>query len=149
MTEIPHKICTRCGIDKPLVDPETCKNNFYFRKDRNYCHTVCVLCDAVTKRKWRDDNPGYSKRKSRRWEELHPERVKFNKKKYRPIIRLIETKNRNELADSYLIKVIREQFDFQLQTIDIPKELIELKRASIILKRKIKNNEQTHSIQSL
>lgn len=46
-----------------------------------------------------------------------------------------EREQRENLSDNYVIRVIKKQFDFKIKTSEIPKEIIEIKKNNIKIKR--------------
>jgi len=89
MTEL--KICTKCGLLKPLSE-------FYKNKrGKNGLSSTCKGCNAeyaktcnakhkekrnAQSREWRLNNLERSKATEKQWKEANPERVKENRKKY-------------------------------------------------------------------
>lgn len=111
-------------------------------------------------RKWRLNNPEKNrdaqkrsdakperKEKKRKrmakWRELNPlQQKQIAKKSYvkrADIINSVRRKTTDELSDEYVIDVLRKQTKYSLNVADISKELIELKRSSLQIKRQIKN----------
>jgi hypothetical protein len=72
------------------------------------------------------------------------EKVRAKNRKYREEVFINkERANREHLNDSYVVCVIKKQFNYQIKTEEIPKDLIEAKRNILKLKRitKTKNHE--------
>ena len=79
--------------------------------------------------------------KSKEWAKNNPDRVKEKMRQYKDNYWIEhEKQQRHNLEDCHVIKLIKKQTRFELKTEDISKELIELKRQSLLLKRTIKKN---------
>ena len=100
------------------------------------------------RKKYRQANKEKIKEQKKKYRQANKEKEKEQKKKYYQANKekILEYSkkycqdNRNKLADPYVIDIIRHQTNSMLKAKDIPQELIELKRNSLILKRKIKDN---------
>lgn len=72
------------------------------------------------------------------------DKVRMKMRKYREDVLIKKEKiDRDELVDSYIIRVIKKQFNYKIKTEQIPKDLIEAKRNNLKIKRitKTKKNE--------
>jgi hypothetical protein len=88
------------------------------------------------------NNTEEEKRKSLEWKRNNVEHVREYSRNFRAKYWLKhEQENRDNLADSYVVMVIKKQMQYGIKTKDIPKEIIELKRNSIKIKRKRKDYE--------
>jgi hypothetical protein len=77
--------------------------------------------------------------KSAEWKKKNPEKVRAFVKRYRANVQIHkERKWREELHDSYVIAIIKQQLGNKIKTKDIPKELIEIERIRIFIHRKLK-----------
>ena len=93
---------------------------------------------------------------SRAWKAAHPELVKgyakkardSNRPNYRRISRNWQRKSAATLTDGYVRGVLRNQatkrFGRSLPMASFPQELVEAKRAELLLARKIKNRKLKH-----
>lgn len=78
--------------------------------------------------------------KSSQWKQKNKDHVRKYARQYRDNILLEkERNNRKNLADQYVIAVIKKETNYILKTKDIPQQLIEIKRLQLKTKRSLKN----------
>lgn len=165
--DIPDKICSHCGDTKwyylakrktytciKLLNERNNKwrksNIDHFReKRRKYFHTKVDKAECYRKARERIlKNPDKvrkyeptekAKEKRKQYRILNAEKVRKWKKEHK-------TRQRKTLSNLYLKQVITQHTNLLFK--DIPQDLVEMKRNQILLKRKIKNNdnkEEQHS----
>jgi hypothetical protein len=132
------KICKKCNLSFEL-------SNFYYIEKRNYTDNYCKDCrklDWKIKRQIREQNlisQGYNS--------IHDYRIKKNPnyKKYcvirsRKYDKQYDSKRKKKgidlTSDYYIRELIKK--DKSMKGVQFPKELIELYRANLLLKRNIK-----------
>lgn len=95
----------------------------------------------VGQRQWlkRKDDPKYKEWRKKYWKESEEQRIKHSK-----VARKYHEKNRDTLADNYVISHIRQYTTLTKEDVLKSPELIELKRLSIKLKRALKDETQTN-----
>jgi hypothetical protein len=71
-------------------------------------------------------------------ESANTKRLTYLKKYREEVLIKKERKQRENLSDIYVIAVIKRQFNYKIKTSEIPKELIELKKNNIKIKRETK-----------
>jgi len=137
------KTCAKCNLTFELV-------NFYYFQKRNYTDNYCKYCrksDWKIKRQTREQNlisQGYNS--------IHDYRIKKNPnyKKYcvlrtRKYNKEYDSKRKKKgidlTSDYYIRQLIRK--DKSMKAIGIPKELIELYRANLLLKRNLNQFQTT------
>lgn len=82
------------------------------------------------------------RKKSAEWKLNNKERVKKYFRQYKDKVWIEhERQQRNNLADPYVIKVIKKETDYILKKKDIPSDLIEIKRLQLKTKRLLKNKQ--------
>lgn len=82
------------------------------------------------------------RKKSAEWKLNNKERVKKYARQYKDKVWIEhERQQRNNLADPYVIKVIKKETDYILKKKDIPSDLIEIKRLQLKTKRLLKNKQ--------
>lgn len=82
------------------------------------------------------------RKKSAEWKLNNKERVKKYVRQYKDKVWIEhERQQRNNLADPYVIKVIKKETDYILKKKDIPSDLIEIKRLQLKTKRLLKNKQ--------
>lgn len=88
-------------------------------------------------------NPNRKEVLKRVWQRVknNPKRIEYTKKYREKVLIQKERKAREELSDSYIVAIIKKRVGYKIKTSEIPKELIELKRNQIKIKRLTKNNE--------
>lgn len=152
------KVCTKCNVLKEIF-------LFSFRKERKSYRSVCKECEAKFSRDWRKNNIDKSRKAAREYSHLNKEsikkfrrdsgyykkyyqknktRISKNTKKYREKIgkdliirsRIYNKKSVDILSDGYIKHLIVKNSFFS-RTI-IPQNLINLKRYTILIKRKLK-----------
>lgn len=111
--------------------------NKKLEKDREY--------NSSGKRKLAyNSNPNKSEILKKRWIRIKNgdyEKVREKNRKYRENVLLKKEKiDREDLVDSYVIKIIKSQTKYKIHTKDIPTELIEIKRNTLKLKQFKKQN---------
>lgn len=126
------KICTKCGVEKPLSE---------YNKRKSGKHGVEAQCRDCRKqygRQYRKDNKEYVYRTIREWKINNP--VKVNEYKRRWRIRNIEySKKRREeaienLDGGYVLEKIRRQYGLSasdLKMSDATPDMIEMKRRNL------------------
>lgn len=78
--------------------------------------------------------------KSAQWKQKNKDHVRKYARQYRDNIWLEHERNqRKNLADQYIIAVIKKETNYILKTKDIPQQLIEIKRLQLKTKRSLKN----------
>ena len=89
-------------------------------------------------------NPNRGEVLKRNWQKVKdsPKRIEYNKKYREQVLIERKKKERDELTDAYVVKVIKKRLKYKLKTSEIPKELIELKRNQIKIKRLTKTTKQ-------
>ena len=125
-----------------------CKNGHLIHAGGFGKNGYCTACAVESVRRWREKNQDYNKNWREKnphyasmWRQLNPESnkkycarwAKNNQEKVQSLHRGRVV----EVADQYIADLM------QLKTSDIPKEIIELKRQHIILKREIKKWKQS------
>ena len=70
------KICTKCGIEKPLSE-------FYFRKDNNKYRNECKKCNNIISHNYNNKNRVKIIKNKKRYKKLFPWKIIFNKIKQR------------------------------------------------------------------
>lgn len=157
-----QEIVKVCKVHGELVKGQT----FTQKDNRGKSGSVyisCKKCLNISRKKYKlrnykktlEDARNYKKRhketlkeKSRIYRKLHPEiSLNWFKKKYKScavfrknyiLKQNVRTKKkRDELSDSYILKIIRRNSKI-LDTSDIPKDMIEAKRAHILALRALK-----------
>lgn len=82
------------------------------------------------------------RKKSAAWKSNNKERVKKYVRQYKDKVWIEhERQQRKNLADPYVIKVIKKETDYILKKKDIPSDLIEIKRLQLKTKRLLKNKQ--------
>lgn len=151
------KICTKCGVEKPLG--EYYKN----RRNKDGVHSYCISCVMHTSREWQRNNPenvretdlkyrlnNPEKRRAttreyyinnrekilasgRIWDRGNPEKKKKYRRKYAQSNheKMKESARRNteKLMPSYVRGLIIQQYN--IDTADITPETIEMKRRNL------------------
>jgi len=134
------KTCAKCNLTFKLA-------NFYYFKKRNYTDNYCKNCrkaDWKIKRQIREQNliqQGYNS--------IHDYRINKNPyykkycvikgRKYYKENDFIRKKKGIDLASDYYIRQLIKK-DKSLKGVQIPKELIELYRNNLLLKREIQKH---------
>lgn len=81
-----------------------------------------------------------SRERAKKYRINNPDKVRIKQRQYRERIwNEHEKEQRQKLEDVYLVRIIKKQTKYALKTQDIPKELIDIKRQSMKLKREIKS----------
>lgn len=147
------KVCRKCGFEKPLND--FYKNGSY----RSYRHCYCKECTKAVAKKnftWKRslenmlnnygeseiirtqhnllriksiENIIYHKKATRKWEKEHIQEHRQSRRKR-------ELKAQLELTDSYVVSTLCHKST--LKRADIPKSLVDIKRAYLMAQREIK-----------
>ena len=123
------KVCSHCKINKPNSSFYTQRRTS--RKGEVYydLRYVCIPCDKQLSRNKRKAG-GWKYEKARQGKgSKHAEYSKKNSQKHR-----------DEISDMYLKGLIVKK-DKHLTTEDVTDEMIELARARLILRRKIRENK--------
>ncbi len=88
-------------------------------------------------------------KRSARYKATHRDQEIKRMEKYRKenidSIRLKDQIERDTCDPKYVVRVIKKQTGFKVKTKDIPAELIEQKRITLLLKRQTKNNDNTNT----
>lgn len=120
------KTCSKCKCEKPLDA---------FSKDcraRDGLQYACKPCQAAAVKTWAKNNPDKCREKDKR-RGLLPSRKAY--------ARMKDKKRRDGLADVYVItRIVRKT---NIPRDQVPRELIELKKLHLAIKRKLKD-EQHH-----
>ena len=136
------KVCTKCGVEKPLGE-------YYKKKDCRYgVNSVCKVCRSKEANLYYENNKVKSKERTTRWRQENPERdresyrrrVNNNPEKERERYRIWVNNNpekarekgrrsRNRLMPSYVKSKIRRQYN--IDTANITPETIEMKRRNL------------------
>jgi len=164
---IPDKICPHCGDTRwyylakrniytcrKLIDERNNKwiksNIDHFReKKREYYHTKVDKAENYRKARERFLKDPDKVRKYERIEKVKEKRKQYrilNAEKVRKWTKEHKTRGRKTLSNLYLKQIIIQHTDLVFK--DVPQDLVEMKRNQILLKRKIKNNdnkEKQHS----
>jgi len=138
------KTCAKCNLTFELA-------NFYFlkRKGKSYCDNYCKECRKLD---WKIKRLEKEKRvKENGFTSLHNYRVttsekykaytKTQKRLYDKENDFIRKKKGIDLASDYYIRQLIKK-DKSMIGVQIPKELIELYRNNLLLKREVKNELQ-------
>lgn len=146
---MPEKPCTKCGTVKTL-------DNFSYRGN-GYLRSACRECDNKQKREYNKKNRlklnsdrmryYYANREAQiksnnEWKARNKSRVKFQRKEYHinnlEFEKRKDSDRRRNMATSYVKKLL-VQSGFPLSSIEIYPQLYEIKKLSVITKRKLKN----------
>ena len=153
------KTCLRCKIEKPL-------DNFYneaLRKDKK--SPYCKDCHRERKRLAKLTNPekisaqkhasylrniGTKKRYDKLYHAMHKEKKNAqsaiwknnNRDRYNQRCKMLHKRHRINLEDEYIKTRLMEKA-IAMKREDIPQELIELKRLTILIKRMVKDANKT------
>lgn len=130
--DIPDKMCIKCGFIKWRISKIGRK--------------ACVNCSNANARK--NHKKGSYKIKYDKNPELYRNLYKKRSKKYKELNKsILYTKNkdylakqREQLGDLYIKHILTKHCD-SLTFLDIPQELIEIKRKQLLLTRQINNHE--------
>jgi hypothetical protein len=106
------RACIRCNIVKPIRQFTKLK-----RKKKTWRSHTCKACQYIVNQKWAENNPDKVKEKSRRY----------------------ASKRVKELHDNYIIGNLVQTLKIKREQIKLMPELIEAKRAHLMLKRAIKH----------
>jgi hypothetical protein len=157
---ILHKTCSKCGESKGL-------EGFYKGSCKYARASYCKLCQKdnaikyeekvkkikTNRAKWCANNKEKYKSYTAKWRKENPEKIaswrKNNKEKIRDYNKKWREKNpdkyidyqakaREELKDSYILDLLKGGGE---KNIDIPQELIELKRIQLQIKREIRKQK--------
>jgi hypothetical protein len=152
---IPEKVCPHCNgtrwysrTTKEGVLIEICaiKKDEYNKKWRvKFPEKANAICKR-SKDKYKDTDEYKRKNRERvaKWNKANPEKTKLkikatvlrHKERYDEINRKTDKRLRETLHDCYMVRLIRGTTP-KLYLPNIPKELIDLKRKQILLKRQI------------
>lgn len=90
------------------------------------------------------------RQKVKEWRLANPDKVLNKMRNYRASKwNEIEREKTKNLDTSHIVKLIKKQTKFQIKTEDIPLELIDIKKQSLLLKRTIKKKENGNSTTNL
>jgi hypothetical protein len=132
--EIPDKICPHCGGIKWKIEYVKTKNGIKVKQR-------CALRGYERNLKWRISNSDKVKEYNIKSCKKRRDKGYFKTPKERERSRLISKNERDTLNNNYVYRRIFSDPEMKdLNRSDIPKDLIDLKRKQLILKRKIKNN---------
>lgn len=123
--ETSGKVCTKCGIKKPLGDFKKDKRKFSGRR------SACIVCEAEWRQKLARE------RYLRLRDELLAKAATWRALNQRIITNQVREKRqseRNDLHDNYVKRLLIDRTQ-RLKAKDIPEQLIELKRDQLLLKR--------------
>jgi hypothetical protein len=140
------KTCTKCGEEKELSE-------FYKDKTKSLgVRPSCKACNKEGEAKYRKENPDKIKERGAKYRKENPDKGKERGAKYRKENpdkgKETAARYRKELSSTYVKKILRKKFkkDFyinasQLIKIEIPEELIALKRIELACKRFVKQSK--------
>lgn len=100
-------------------------------RDPKFCHKQWLK---------RKDDPKYKEYRKKYWKENEEQRIKHSK-----VARKYHEKNRDTLADNYVISHIRQDTILTKEDVLKSPDLIELKRLSIKLKRQINEERKNNT----
>jgi hypothetical protein len=116
--------CCKCQVEKELN-----QENFYSYKSRlhrgilSYFRKECRVCYNIYMRSNLKKNNAKNKERKKEWDRKYNEKMK------------------NEMTDRYIVRLIkREDKSISIADLKKNKELIELYRLRLILKRQLKND---------
>lgn len=141
--EITTKICAKCKIEKEnhefTIDKYKTKLGF-----KKFLTPICKKCTVEKSKKWANENPKKAKERKVKWAKENPERVKISrqkrKKQHNEANKILNTRDRNNLADTYIVEKLVRSSNLTRKQIRQSPQLIELTRKIIQVKRKIKND---------
>ncbi len=141
-SEKKTKKCTKCGEVKEMDEFSNRKRNkdgkeFQCKKCLYEIHKKWIEKNII---KYRKQNNEKRKRKRRYYTEWKRKWRIRNKEKYLEYARKDTQKKVSKLTKSYIICVLKNRNDINSK--DIPQEMIEIKRRVIIIKRLIKQKRQ-------
>ena len=120
------KKCNRCNNNKDI-------SMFYKDKSqKNGIRSICKKCDDITTELWRDNNK--EKYLSRQRERSREENARETRK-------IRSQKHRTEMSSMYIRSLITKKSK-DLDSKDIPDELVKLHRAALKIKRKLLENSE-------
>jgi hypothetical protein len=143
-TEKSTKICTKCKIEKENQEfyKDKYKTKFGFK---TFFTSICKKCAVEKSKKWANENPEKERERKVKWAKENPESGKITrqkrKKKHAVENKILGTKNRNNLADIYIIDRLRRTSNLTREQIRQQPELIESTRTIIKIKRKIRDDK--------
>jgi len=115
------KHCNKCNSGKDI-------SMFYKDKSqKNGIRSICKKCDDITTELWRDNNK--EKYLSRQRERSRKESAKKTRK-------IRSQKHRTEMSDMYIRSLMTKK-SLDLDSKDIPQNLVNLHRANLELKRQL------------
>ena len=115
------KHCNKCNNDKDIS---------MFYKDRSQkfeVRSICKKCDDITTELWRDNN---------KEKYLSRQRKRSREENARETRKIRSQKHRTEMTPMYIRSLITKKSK-DLDSKDIPDELVQLHRAALKIKRKL------------
>ena len=120
------KHCNKCNNNKDI-------SMFYKDKSQKFgIRSICKKCDDITTELWRDNNK--EKYLSRQRERSREENARETRK-------IRSQKHRTEMSSMYIRSLITKKSK-DLDSKDIPDELVQLHRAALKIKRKLLENSE-------
>ena len=120
------KHCNKCDSDKDI-------SMFYKDKSQKFgIRSICKKCDDITTESWRNNNK--EKYLSRQRERSREKNAKKTRK-------IRSQKHRTEMSSMYIRSLITKKSK-DLDSKDIPDELVQLHRAALKIKRKLLENSE-------
>lgn len=117
-----NKKCNKCGAEKPLTE---------FTKDKNFkegYRPQCKQCRSTYQVKWKNKNRA-------KWLSIRKKTRKKNQKSENLKKTLRHSKNKNNLSEAYLKRLIRRKYN--IRSNDVPIEMLHNEKQYIEIKRKI------------
>jgi len=134
---IPDKICTHCGGTKYTIEYE--KRPTISNPDNKRVRYRCVVKANERNHKWRVNHPD----KVKKYIQSKPDGY-YRTPEMRERYRLKAKKESDQLADNFIKnKILGKSGSLARKNLcfkDIPQELVEIKRQSILLTRQTRNN---------
>lgn len=141
---ITNRICSHCGGTMWYTYVDRKKGSVY----------SCPIAKKESNKKWMYKNPDKIKAKNKRSKDKVKDTIEYKRKnleraiaynkkypeKSKTHIKKWMVKNKESLGDYYIkILICRSEKSFKINSIDIPQELVELKRKEQQLKKQLKN----------
>lgn len=139
--------CSKCGEIKSII---------FFNKDNSKTTGIrssCKNCETIRHRNYRQNNKEKENKRKKLYWKKHPEKKREKQKRYRERnLDKCRERERNKserdikrMCDYYIVKLFNKNTVIKFDKKDIPKEIIELYRTNLTLKREIKNIYQGES----
>lgn len=136
-----HRLCVHCQKAIPLSELVSRVIQYGVRYERR-----CKACARAISKAAYGDTAEQQRQKTAEWRRNNPEKKKAYQKAYaarsREFIKAYEKQRREELTDAYIrSRMVRRDYGPRiLSASDIPKELVDLKRMQILIKRQLKES---------